>query len=74
VWTTRPRRAASPRSPSKNTSGTRKARSRATRYARRDATTTGMRPLQLTRLERALKRLLEARRIRRHAQEALPVP
>jgi hypothetical protein len=60
AWTTRPRRAASPRSPSKSTSKARKARSRATRRARRDAMTTGTRPSQLTRLERALERPLEA--------------
>jgi hypothetical protein len=35
AWTTRPRRAAGPRSPSRSTSGARKARSRAARRARR---------------------------------------
>jgi hypothetical protein len=60
MWTTRPQRAASPRSPSRNTNGARRARSRAMRCTRRDATTTGMRPSQLTQLERALERPLEA--------------
>jgi hypothetical protein len=60
AWTTRPRRAASPRSPSRGTSGTRRARSRAARCARRDATTTGKRPSQLTQLEGVLERPLEA--------------
>jgi hypothetical protein len=50
----RPRSAAGPRSPSRSISGARRARSRATRRAHRDATTTGTRPLQLTQLGRAL--------------------
>jgi hypothetical protein len=34
----------------------------------------GTRPSQLTRLERALERPLEARRVRRHAEEVVPIP
>jgi hypothetical protein len=59
-WTTRPRKATSPKSPSKNTSGARKARSRAARRARWGATTMGMRPSLSTQLEGALERPLEA--------------
>jgi hypothetical protein len=44
--TTRPRREASPRSPSKSTSGARRARSPAEKPVGRDATTTGARPSQ----------------------------
>jgi hypothetical protein len=44
AWTTRPRRAASPRSPGRNISESRRARSRTARSARMDATTTGTRP------------------------------
>jgi hypothetical protein len=55
-----PRRAASPRSPSKSTSGARRARSPAEKPVRRDAATTGTRPSQLTRPERALEWPLEA--------------
>jgi hypothetical protein len=40
VWTTRPRRSASPRTPSRSTSGARKGGSRAVRRASRGATTT----------------------------------
>jgi hypothetical protein len=46
--------------PQQNTSGARRERSRAARRTHRDATTTGTRPSQLTRLERALERTLEA--------------
>jgi hypothetical protein len=60
AWTTRPRRAASPRSPSRSTSGAKKARSRAVRRARRGATTTGTRPSLLTQLEGVHERPLEA--------------
>jgi hypothetical protein len=60
AWMTRPRRAANPKSPNRNTSGARRARSRAARHTHRDATTMGTRPSQLTRPERALERLLEA--------------
>jgi hypothetical protein len=44
AWTTRPRKAPSRRSPSRSTSGARKARSCATRRVRRRATTIGTRP------------------------------
>jgi hypothetical protein len=60
TWMTRPRRAASPGSPSRSTSRAKKAISRATKRACRDATTTGTRPSQLTQLEGVLERLLEA--------------
>jgi hypothetical protein len=59
--TTRPRRAASPGSPTGRTSGARKGRSRAARRAGRDATATTPRPLLLTRLDGALDRPLEDR-------------
>jgi hypothetical protein len=60
VRTTRPRRAASPRSPGRGISGARKGRSRAGRRASRGATTTATRPLLLTQLDGALDRPLEA--------------
>jgi hypothetical protein len=60
AWTTRPRRAASPRSPSRSTSGTRKARSRIARRACRGAMTTRTRPSLSTQLEGAPERPLEA--------------
>jgi hypothetical protein len=60
AWTTCPRRAASPRSRSKSTSGAIKTRSRVARRARRGATTTGTRPSLPTQLEGALERPLEA--------------
>jgi hypothetical protein len=44
AWTMRPLRVASPRSPSRNTSGVRKVRSRAARRARWGMTTMGTRP------------------------------
>jgi hypothetical protein len=59
--TTRPRRAASPGSPTGRTSGARKGRSRAARRASRDVTAMTPRPLLLTRLDGALDRPLEAR-------------
>jgi hypothetical protein len=46
--------------PSKNTSGARRVRSLTARRARRGTTTTGTRPSNSTRLERALERPLEA--------------
>jgi hypothetical protein len=58
--TTRPRRAASPRSPSRSISGARRERSRAARRASRGATTTTTKLLLLTQLDRALDRPLEA--------------
>jgi hypothetical protein len=57
----RPRRAASPGSPTERTSGARKGRSRATRRASRGATAMMPRPLLLTRLDGALDRPLEVR-------------
>jgi hypothetical protein len=60
AWTTCPRRAAGPRSPSRSTSGARKERSRTARHVRRGATTTGTRPSLSTQLEGALERPLEA--------------
>jgi hypothetical protein len=60
AWTTRPRRAASPRSPSRSISGERRARSCAARRASRGATTTGSKPLLLTQLEGVLEQPLEA--------------
>jgi hypothetical protein len=60
AWMTRPRRAASPKSPRRSTSGAKRARSRAARRAHRGATTTGTRPLLLTQLEGVLERPLEA--------------
>jgi hypothetical protein len=60
AWTTRPRRAASPRSPTRRTSGERRERSRATRRASRGETTMAMKPLLLTQLDGALDRPLEA--------------
>jgi hypothetical protein len=56
AWTTCSRMAASPRSPSRSTSGARKARSRAARHARRGTTTTGTRPSLSTQLEGALEK------------------
>jgi hypothetical protein len=61
VWTTRPRRAASPRSPIRRASGARRERSRATRRASRGTTAVATKPLLLTRLDGALDRPLEAR-------------
>jgi hypothetical protein len=58
--TTRLRRAASPRSPNRITSGARKERSRAARRASRGATTMGTKLLLLTQLDGALERPLEA--------------
>jgi hypothetical protein len=59
--TTRPRRVASPRSPSRSTSGARKERSRATRRASSGATTkAGTKPLLLTQLDGVLEWPLEA--------------
>jgi hypothetical protein len=55
-----PAGAASPKTPSRSTSGARRARSLTARHARRGTTTTRMKPLQLTRPERALERPLEA--------------
>jgi hypothetical protein len=48
AWTTCPWRAASPRTPSKSTSGARKGRSRTARRASRSATTTATKPLLST--------------------------
>jgi hypothetical protein len=59
--TTRPRRAANPRSPTGRTSGARRGRSRTARRASRDATPTMARPWLLTRLDGALDRPLEVR-------------
>jgi hypothetical protein len=56
VWTTHPRRAASPRSPSRRTSGARRERSRAARRASRGTTTTTTKLLLLTQLDGALDR------------------
>jgi hypothetical protein len=61
VRMTRPRRAASPGSPTGRTSGARKGRSRAARRASRDATAMTPRPLLLTRLDGALDQPLEVR-------------
>jgi hypothetical protein len=58
---TRPRRAASPRSPTATTSGARRGRSRAARRASRGATVAMPRPSLSTRLDWALDRPLEAR-------------
>jgi hypothetical protein len=55
-----PRRAASPRTPTRSTSGARKARSRAARRASRGATTTGTKPLLLIQLEGVLEQPLKA--------------
>jgi hypothetical protein len=60
AWTTRPQRAASPRSPTRRASGARRERSRAARHASRGTTTTAMRLLLLTQLDGALDRPLEA--------------
>jgi hypothetical protein len=60
AWTTRPRRAASPRSPTRRTSRARKGRSHAARRASRGATTTATKLLLLTQLDGALDRPLEA--------------
>jgi hypothetical protein len=60
AWTMRSRRAASPRSPSRSTSGARRERSRAARRASRGATTTAKKLLLLTQLDGALDRPLEA--------------
>jgi hypothetical protein len=54
-----PRRAASPKTPSRSTSEARRARSPAEKHARRDAMTTGTRLSRLTRPARALERPLE---------------
>jgi hypothetical protein len=59
--TMRPRRAASPGSPTARTSGARRERSRAARRASRGATAMKSRLLLLTRLDGALDRPLEAR-------------
>jgi hypothetical protein len=59
--TMRPRRAASPGSPTARTSGAGREKSRATRRASRGATAMRPRPLLSTRLDRALDRPLEAR-------------
>jgi hypothetical protein len=61
VWTTRPRRAASPRTPAERTSGARRERSHVARRASRGTTTTTAKLLLLTRLDGALDRPLEAR-------------
>jgi hypothetical protein len=55
-----PRRAASPRSPSRSISGARRERSRAGRRRSRGATTTTTRPLLSTQVDRPLDRPLEA--------------
>jgi hypothetical protein len=60
AWTTRPRRVASPRSPTRRTSGARRGRSRAARRASRGGTTMPTRLLLWTRLDGALDRPLEA--------------
>jgi hypothetical protein len=60
-WTTRPRRAASPRSPIRRANGARRERSRAARRASRGTTTVVTKPLLLTRLDGALDWTLEAR-------------
>jgi hypothetical protein len=60
AWTTRPRRAASPRSPTRRTSGARRGRSRTARHASRGATTMTKKLLLLTQLDGALDRPLEA--------------
>jgi hypothetical protein len=60
AWTMRPRRATSPRSPSRSISGARKERSRAARRASRGAAMMVTRPLLLTQLDGALGRPLEA--------------
>jgi hypothetical protein len=60
AWTTRPRRAPSPRSPTRRASGARRERSRAARRASRGATTMATRLLLLTQLDGALDRPLEA--------------
>jgi hypothetical protein len=61
AWTTRPRRAASPRSSTGRTSGARRGRSHVARPASRGAMPTTARPLLLTRLDGALDRPLEVR-------------
>jgi hypothetical protein len=62
AWTTRPQRAASPRIPTRRTSGARKERSHAARRASRGATTTtaATKLLLLIQLDGALDRPLEA--------------
>jgi hypothetical protein len=60
AWTTRPRRAASPRSPTRRTSGARRERSRAARRASRGPTTAATKLLLLTQLDGALDRPVEA--------------
>jgi hypothetical protein len=60
AWTTRPRRAANPRSPTKKTSGARRGRSRAARRASRGTTTMEAKLLLLTQLDGALDQSLEA--------------
>jgi hypothetical protein len=57
---TRPRRAVGRRSPSRSTSGARKAKSRTARRVHWGATMTGTRPSLSTQLEGALERPLEA--------------
>jgi hypothetical protein len=61
TWMIRPRRAASPRSSAKRTSGARRERSRAVRRASRGTTTATTKLLLLTRLDGALDRPLEVR-------------
>jgi hypothetical protein len=56
AWTTHPRREASPRSPTRRTSGARKERSRAARRESRGATTMATMLLLLTQLDGALDR------------------
>jgi hypothetical protein len=60
AWTTRPRRAASPRSPIRRANGARRERSRAARRASRGMTTMTAKLLLLTQLNGALNRTLEA--------------
>jgi hypothetical protein len=55
-----PAKGSKPKEPQQKHKQGKKARSRAMRRARRDATTTGMRPSQLTQLEGVLERPLRA--------------